>query len=112
MAGIHNRMAGRSGAPLSVAATPGPIYTLRSGTGSATSVSDVAVATGGAGSYTYAWTYVSNEVYTINTPSAASTTFTTNVSAGVLKQGTYRVTATDAASATAFADYLIEFEAL
>ena len=111
MAGIHNRMAGRSGVPLSVAATPGPIYTLSSA-GASTSVSDVAVASGGAGSYTYAWTYVSGASYTINAAAFASTTFTTNISAGVLKQGTYRVTATDAVSATAFADYLIEFEAL
>ena len=112
MAGIHNRMVGRSGAPLSVAATPGPIYTLSSGSGPSTSVSDVAVASGGAGSYTYAWAYVSGASYTINAAAFASTTFTTNMTSGVLKQGTYRVTATDAVSATAFADYLIEFEAL
>lgn len=115
MAGVHLRMAGRQGgasAALSVGATPGPLYTTRTGAGSVTSASDVAVAAGGTGPYTYAWTFVSGASYTINTPAAAATTFTTSLTAAQVKSGTYRVTATDSLSATATADYLIDFEAL
>lgn len=57
---------------------------------------------GGFSPYTYAWTHISGDTATINSPSSASTTFTAIVTLaeGEL-QGVFRCTVTDALGATA-----------
>lgn len=113
MSGIQMALLGTgSAAPLSIFITPAGSYNSRTGAGTLTSGTSTGSATGGAGGYTYAWTFVSGNPYTINTPSSAATTFTTSLTANILKQGTYRCTVTDSLSATAFADTLIEMESI
>lgn len=72
---------------------------VRTGAGSVTtaaaSVSDVL---GGNGAYTYSWTYVSGDTFTINSPTSASTTATTSVTVSQIKTGVYRCTVTDTAT--------------
>lgn len=69
----------------------------------------------GSGSYTYSWAYLSGSSATINTPTAASTTFTRNAAAGPSSgdpirnySGTFRCTVTDTVSGqTATADVTV-----
>lgn len=109
---INNFYGTSAATSLSINISPGDMYTSRSGPGLVTSSTDTASASGGAGGYTYAWSYQSGDSYTINSPTSAATTFTTNVGVGVLKSGVYRCTVTDSLSATAYQDVTIEFEAL
>lgn len=97
--------------PLSVSLSPTSLYTTRVGNGSVTSAAVTATASGGTG-YTYAWTLISGNSYTINSPAAAATTFTTTVSVGFFKSGVYRCTVTDSLGRTAYAEITVEFEAL
>lgn len=83
----------------------------RSGTGSVTTPAAAATATGGTPGYSYAWTRISGDVFTINSPASPSTTFTATVTGGSFKQGVYRCTATDGVAATAFADVTVYAEA-
>ena len=99
---------GKSNAP-TISISPGSLYTIISGGGSATSSSATATASGGAGGYTYAWTRVSGDSYTINSSTSASTTFTTTLSNGQFKSGIYRCTVTSG-SVTASADIQVDFE--
>ncbi len=94
--------------PLSASISPPNLYKF--GSGVITSDPATCVVQGGAAPYTYAWTYVSGQSYTINSPSSASTTFTTSISAGVLKSGVYRCTVTDARSASVQVDITVDFE--
>ncbi|MEL7445567.1 MAG: hypothetical protein AAGK02_07115 [Pseudomonadota bacterium] len=71
-----------------------------SGAGTGTTNSVTASATGGTGPYTYAWSKVSGDTFTVNGPSAASTSFSATVSAGETKSAVYKVTATDSLTAT------------
>jgi hypothetical protein len=67
-----------------------------------TSAAITATATGGTGPYSYAWTYVSGDTPTINSPSSATTTIrsaTTDPDGGETA-GVIRVTATDSSSPT------------
>jgi hypothetical protein len=79
-----------------------------------TSPSVTATATGGTGPYSYAWTYVSGDTPTINSPSSATTTIrspTTSPDGGETS-GWIRVTATDSSSptpVTATADLLWDY---
>lgn len=67
--------------------------------GSCTSTSSTATTTvsGGAGGYTYAWTFVSGDSFTIITPTSSSTTFskTNNVAGSPSFNGIYRCKVTD-----------------
>jgi len=112
MSGIQMALLGSAGLPLSITISPSALANFRLGDGSLTS--DPATGTGADGSgggYTYAWTYVSGDSYTINSPSSATTTFTTSVVIGSPKSGTYRCTVTDSASSTANATIVVEMEA-
>lgn len=84
----------------------------RSGAGSVTSSATAASVIGGVPAYTYAWTYISGNSFTINSPAAASTTFTTVLPAGVLRSGVYRLTVTDSLAASIFADITVTLESL
>ena len=113
MSGIQMALLGAAGnAPLVINISPTSTYTTRAGAGSLTSPTSTGVAGGGSGGYTYAWTYVSGDSFTINTPSTAGTTFTTTLGAAQYKAGTYRCTVTDSSSATASATTLIELESV
>lgn len=104
---------GYAAEPLSISISPAsPMYNSRSGGGSLTSSAATGTAAGGAGGYSYAWTHVSGSNYTINSPSSASTTFTTTLTGSQFKSGVYRCTVTDSLSATASADITIEMEAI
>lgn len=98
--------------PLGIIISPDPSYDFRVGAGNLTSSAVTGSASGGAGGYTYAWTYISGSSYTINAPSSAATTFTTTLSASQLKSGVYRCTVTDSLSATASADVTVELESV
>lgn len=56
---------------------------------------------GGTGPYTYAWTLVSGDTLTINSPTAATTTFTGTPAYNSNLSGVYRCTVTDSLAATA-----------
>lgn len=63
--------------------------------GSATSNAATGNVTAGVGPFTFAWTRVSGDIFTINTPTAIDTTFTTTGTSGTSKSGIYRLTVTD-----------------
>jgi hypothetical protein len=112
MSGIQMALLGAGGfPPLTISISPASIANLRSGAGSITSDPATGTGAGGSGGYTYAWTYVSGDSYTINSPSSASTTFTTTLAAEELKTGTYRCTVTDSLSNTASNTIVVELEA-
>lgn len=112
MSGIHIALLGgvRS-VPLTISISPASIANLRTGAGNLTSDPATGTGAGGSGGYTYAWTYVSGDSYTINSPSSATTTFTTNLASEQLKVGVYRCTVTDSLSNTANATITVELEA-
>lgn len=102
-----------SAAPvLAINISPGGIYTSRVGSGSLTSAVDTATASNGVPGYTYAWTYVSGNSFTISAPSSAATVFSTTLPGSMYRSGTYRCTVTDSLGATARGDVLIEMESL
>jgi hypothetical protein len=112
MSGIQMALLGAvSSVPLSVSISPTSLANLRTGAGSLTSDPATGTGAGGSGGYTYAWTYVSGDSYTINSASSATTTFTTTLAAEQLKTGTYRCTVTDSASNTASSTIVVELEA-
>jgi len=103
-----SNLLGKSNAP-TITINVGSLYTTRSGAGSATSNSATATASGGSGGYTYAWTRVSGDTYTINSSTSATTTFTTTLSNGQFKSGIYRCTVTSG-GVTASADIQVDSE--
>lgn len=111
MSGVFLGILAAQSAPLSVVVSPTSLYKSRVGNGSITSDPATGSASGGTPGYTYAWTYVSGSSYTINSPSSAATTFTTTVSVGSSKTGTYRCTVTDGVGGTAYFDITVDFEA-
>lgn len=84
-------------------ATPSPtnqqVQGVRTGAGSVTTAAaSIGSVLGGNGAYTYAWTYVSGDTFTINSPTSSSTTGTTSVTVGQTKVGVYKCTVTDTAT--------------
>lgn len=73
----------------------------RFGPGSVTTNTVTVTPDGGTGPYTYAWTYVSGDTFTVNSPTSAATSFSTSLTAGQEKSGVYRCTITDSLLATA-----------
>lgn len=84
---------------LPFSASISPASATGSGKVNITTNSVTATPSGGTGPYTYAWTYVSGDAVTVLSPTAASTQFRSNISAG----GVYRCTITDSLAATATA---------
>jgi len=113
MSGIQMALLGAGGLPpLTISISPASLYDTRVGNGNLTSSTATGTGAGGSGTgYTYAWTYVSGDSYTINSPSAAATTFTTSLIVGIVKTGTYRCTVTDSLSNTANATIVVSMEA-
>ena len=113
MAGVHNLMFGRAGGPLKVSSAPGneAVNIFGGVGGNAASTSQVVTATGGTPGYTYLWTYRSGSSYVINNGTTqAGAFFSTSLTPNQFKTGVYRITVTDAATTTAFADYTITFQ--
>jgi hypothetical protein len=72
----------------------------RSGPGSVTTNSVTVTPSGGTGPYTYAWANVEGDAATVNSPTAATTTFTHTLTLGVpSKSGQYECTVTDSLAA-------------
>lgn len=106
-----------NGSPLSATAAPTSVGKLKidhaGGTVNVTTASCTVTASGGTGSgYTYAWTWISGGTsMTINSPSAAATTFTGNTMAQVDSRiGTARCTVTDSGSHTTTVDVPVDIE--
>lgn len=107
--GVWKLAFGAGGAPATLNATMqnGTVSGSRSDAGSVTSSSAVVLPTGGTPAYTYNWTRVSGDTYTITTATAANTTFSTTLTNGQTKSGVYRCTVTDSLGATATADVTV-----
>lgn len=92
--------------------TPGSLSLTDLPVGSATSNTATGNVTAGVGPFTFAWTSVSGDVFTINTPTSIDTTFTTFGTIGTSKSGTYRLTITDTGDGDAetTADINVSFE--
>jgi hypothetical protein len=70
-----------------------------------TSATATATPSGGTGPYTYSWTRISGDTFTINSSTAAATTMTASVAPGHIKAGTYRCTVTDSTAGTPLVAY-------
>lgn len=81
--------------------SPSPAVKVDLPSGLATSVIVVGVVNAGTGPFTYKWTYMSGDSFTINTPLSSSTSFTTSGTAGQLKSGVYHLTVTDTGNSNA-----------
>lgn len=78
------------------------------GANPATTLAVSPIIDGGSGSYTYSWTYVSGDIFTINSPTGASTTFSADIANGAFKSGVYRCTVTDTVfGVSAFDDFTV-----
>ena len=69
--------------------------------GAQTSNQATANVEGGVGPFTFAWTRVSGDTFTINTDTADNTTFTAIGSSGSELSGVYKVTSTDTGNGNA-----------
>jgi len=87
---------------LAMTASASPTYLYKSGsTASQTTASVTVTPSGGVSPYTYAWTLLSGSTLTVNSPSAATTTFSkTGMISGDSYDATYRCTVTDSTSGT------------
>jgi len=106
---------GGTGAALSVSVTP----IVASGFGSSplaatiTSNTVAGVASGGLPPYTYNWTYLSGTTgFNCATPTSSSTYWYKSVASSVSENSIWRLTVTDAASATATVDISIDLSNL
>lgn len=81
-------------ANLGVEVNPSLVSATGTNAGNLTTNAATATVTGGSGSPTYLWEYVSGETFTITTPTAASTTFSSGISAGEQLFGVYKCTVT------------------
>ena len=98
-------------APLTVAMVPTYVSGIDPNGPPYSSTTDVATAMayGGSGSFTYAWTKTSGTTVTVDSPTSASTTFTSTASGNVT--AVYRCTVTDTVtSATAYAEVSVELD--
>lgn len=81
---------------MSLSVSPFNAGGTRSGTGAKTTNTVTVTVTGGTGPFTYAWSYVSGDTFTITAASAATTAFTGTITAlGQDKTAIYKCTVTD-----------------
>jgi hypothetical protein len=80
--------------------TPDPPFVICPTTVNLTTNSVTVTGSGGTGSYSYSWAYLSGDTFTVNSPSAATTSFSrTNIGQNIFLVGTYRCTVSDGISA-------------
>lgn len=96
--------------PLSASISPNPTYGSRTGAGSVTAGPATVAPSGGVAPYSYSWSRVSGDAFTINSPTAYATTFTAAVPAGVLRFGIYQCVVTDSLGATVAPNTTVELE--
>lgn len=86
---------------MTASASPTSLY--KTGIGANQTTASVTVTpTGGVSPYTYAWSLVSGDTLTVNSPTAATTTFSvTGLNSGDIASALYRCTVTDSTSGTA-----------
>ena len=101
-----------SAAAMTAAIAPTLAYGARFGIGTATTNSVTCTPTAGTSPFTYAWTRVSGDIFTVTSPTAATTTFSKTVAPGAIYTGVYRCTITDSLGATASATASTEVEGL
>lgn len=85
------------GSEMVVTVYPASVSGISFGAGTATSSSATVSVKGGIGPFTYAWTYVSGDTFTVTSASAATTTFSKVVIPNGAYIGVYRCTVTPAA---------------
>jgi hypothetical protein len=106
MSGIMCMLLG-AGAPsvssLSASNSPSSTYNLTFEAGTIVSNPVTCTAFNGAPPYSYNWSHVSGSVFTIDNPSNATTTFSTNLASVGIYSGVYRCTVTDTASGSVVA---------
>ena len=109
MSGIHMVLA--AGAAIKgVTLSPTSVVGFTTGAGVVTTETTSASPYGLVFPYTYAWSKVSGDTFTISNPTASFTAFSVSLTAGQTKSGTYRCTATDTNGATAFGDVSVYAE--
>lgn len=86
---------GQAALPFSASVNPG--YATGTGRVNITTNSVTVTPSGGTGPYTYAWTYVSGDAFTVLSPTSATTAFRAVTTA----EGVYKCTVTDSLAATA-----------
>lgn len=100
-------------AAMTASASPSTLYKAGPGSSQTTASTTVTVS-GGTSPYTYAWTLVTGDTLTVDSPSAATTTFTkTSIPSLGAYEATYRCTVTDSTSGTpltATADVFVTIE--
>lgn len=86
-----------SAGALTAYASPVFASATRSGTGSITTNTITVTPAGGTGPYTYAWAFITDDAFTINSPTAATTSFTRLLTNGTSVSADCKCTVTDAA---------------
>lgn len=66
-----------------------------------------AAVSGGFGPFSYSWSYVSGDVFTIGSPTSATASFSKTLTGNSHQSGTYRVTVTDSVGDTATATIVV-----
>jgi hypothetical protein len=93
-----------AGATSGLSISPATAAGFITGAGAVATNSVTAAATFGTGPWTYAWTLVAGDTFTLSNPALPTTNFSTTLGDGDQKTATYRVTATDSLAATKTAD--------
>lgn len=92
---------GEEALAFSASASPTLASGGRLGPGDVTTNTVTVTQVGGTGPYIYSWALVSGDTFTVDSPSSATTSFSTTVTtAGQNKSATYRCTVTDSLAAT------------
>jgi hypothetical protein len=92
------------GSDMSVSVSPSAVSGISFGTGTVTSNAATVTVRGGVGPFTYLWTYVSGDTFTITSNTAASTTFSKAIGLNEAYAGVYRCTVTDAGAGSKSVD--------